>query len=132
MTAISKGKSGQELKQGRSLEAGPDGRGREGVLLTGLLLRVYSDCFLLSTQNHQPAGGTTHNKLGSPTLVTNQENVPQDSPWANLRGDIFLTEVPFSQMMLAWSSWNKTSQHARPDQNYQSICFKFLLERINE
>lgn len=49
------GKSGQELKQARDLEAGTEARERE-VLLPGLL-----NLLSYSTEDHQPRAGTTQN-----------------------------------------------------------------------
>ena len=51
-------KSGQELKEGRNLEAGADAEAMEGAAYIGLLS-------LLSyrTQGHQPRDGTTHSEL---------------------------------------------------------------------
>lgn len=43
-------KPGQELKQGRILEAGADAEARR-VLLTGLLTMAYSACFLIEPRS---------------------------------------------------------------------------------
>jgi hypothetical protein len=48
-------KSGQELKQGRNLEAGADaGRGHGRMLLTDLLPMACSACFLIEPRTTNP------------------------------------------------------------------------------
>ena len=56
--------SGQELQQGRNLEAGAKAEGMEGVLLNGLFTMVYSACFLIKPRTARPRGIPTHNGLG--------------------------------------------------------------------
>lgn len=82
ITGYHQGKSGQELEQGKNLKAG-SGTGR--MVPIGLILMDWSVCFVIA-----PWGGTTHNDLGSPMSITNQENGPQ----------AFLVEV-FSQLRLS-------------------------------
>ena len=63
--ALHRRKSGQELKQGRSLESGADAEAMEGAaywLVPCDLLSLIS----YSTQNNQPKDGTTHSGLGPP------------------------------------------------------------------
>lgn len=64
----------QELNPGigRILEAGAVAEATEQccLLLTHDLLNLLSN----RIQNHQPRAGTTHNNMGLPTSITNQEN----------------------------------------------------------
>ena len=58
ITVYHQKKSGQELKEGRTLEAGADAEATEECCLLA--------CFpwLAQPQNHQAREGTTHNGLG--------------------------------------------------------------------
>ena len=92
-------KSGQELKQGRNLEAGSnaDPRSQKSAaywLAPSGLLSLLS----YRTQDHQPRDGTTHNELGSPPSITNLEKAPTGLSTARAYGGIFLSEVSSSQM----------------------------------
>jgi hypothetical protein len=62
-------KLGQELKQGRNLEAGADAESLEGAAYWLVLYKLFS---LLSyrTEDHQPRDGNTH-KLGPLSIITN-------------------------------------------------------------
>ena len=62
-------KSGQELKQGRNLEAGADAEATEEccLLACSYLLSLLS----YSTQGHYPSSGTTHNGFGPPSSTVN-------------------------------------------------------------
>ena len=60
-------KSGQELKQGKNLEAGVDVEAMK-ELLTGFLPVAHSACFLLEPMIR---GVPTLNGLDPPTLITN-------------------------------------------------------------
>ena len=68
--------SGQELKQGRNLEAGADAEAVEGA---AYWLASHGLLSLLSyrTQGHQPRVETTQNGLGLPPSITNYENALQ-------------------------------------------------------
>ena len=63
-------KSGQELKQGRILEAGAD---TEAMECAAFCLAPHGLLSLLSyrTQDHQPRDGTTYHGWGPPPLITN-------------------------------------------------------------
>jgi hypothetical protein len=63
-------KSGQEIKQGRNLEAGADAETMEGA---AYWLASHALFIPLSyrPQDHQPRDGTTHHGLGPPPLITN-------------------------------------------------------------
>ena len=65
--------SEQEPKQGRNLETGADAKGLVGLLLTDLLPMACSACFLMVPRPTSP-DGTTHNGLGPPPSITNEEN----------------------------------------------------------
>jgi len=54
-------KSGQELTEGRNLEAGADAEAMEGVLLTGLLSLACSGCFVIELR-------TTSQGMAPPTM----------------------------------------------------------------
>jgi hypothetical protein len=63
-------KSGQELTQGRNLEAGIHTEIMEDAaywLAPHSILNLFS----YRTQDHQPKDGTTHDGWGSPTSITN-------------------------------------------------------------
>ena len=40
------------------------------MLLTGLLLMAFFDCFLIALRTNRSHLGTTHNRLSSPTSIT--------------------------------------------------------------
>jgi hypothetical protein len=54
------------------------------VLLTGFPPHGLFSLLSYRTQDHQPRDGTTHNVLGPPTSIINQENGPTDLPTGNL------------------------------------------------
>jgi hypothetical protein len=56
-------KSGQELKQGRNLEAGADSEAMEACYSLACSLWLAQPA-LYRTQDHYPRDGTTHNGLG--------------------------------------------------------------------
>jgi hypothetical protein len=62
-------KSGQELNQGRNLEAGADAEAMEAMLLTGVLPLACSACFLIEPRTTSP--GMTPPTMGPPLLITN-------------------------------------------------------------
>jgi hypothetical protein len=68
ITVLHQRKSGQELTQGRDLEAGADAEAMEGaadwLASPGLLPLACSACFLIDPRTHQPKDGPTHNMLG--------------------------------------------------------------------
>ena len=72
--------SGQELIQGRNVEAGAGAEAMEECCLLACFPGLFS---LLSyrPQDHQPRNGTTHNGLGSPMSIINQENSLQLNLW---------------------------------------------------
>ena len=64
-------RSGQELRQGRNLEAGADAEAMEWgrLLLNGLLPPGLLNLFSYRIQVHKPRDGTTHHGLGLPPLI---------------------------------------------------------------
>lgn len=69
-------KSGQRLRLDRKLDAGADGEAVEEATLSIAplpLLSLLSYC----TYDHQSRSRTTHNTPGQPSMINNQENVPQ-------------------------------------------------------
>ena len=62
--------SGQELKQGRNLEAGADAEAMEGAAYW-LAFLGFLNLIIYRTQDYQPRDGTIHNELGPSPLITN-------------------------------------------------------------
>lgn len=69
--------------------------------------------------DHLPRNSTAHNGRGPFTSAMKQENAPHDCPQVNLVGVFFSTEVPSSQMYLAFV--NLTKQTKRKNNDHQKV-----------
>jgi hypothetical protein len=69
------GQSGEKLKQGRNLKAGPDVKATDKCCLTGLDLYSLLDMISYATQESLPGDSTTHLRLGLPHL-SQSKNMP--------------------------------------------------------
>jgi hypothetical protein len=86
--------SGQELKQGRNLEAGTDAEAMEGWCSLACSPWIAQLAFLKN-----PGIGPSHNGLGPPPSIT--KKMPYLFAYRLTYGGIFLPEVPSSQMAIA-------------------------------
>jgi hypothetical protein len=89
-------KSGQELTQGRNLEAGADSKALEGYCLLACFPWLAS----YKTQDYQPRNITIHNGLGPPHL----DHSLRKCLTAGSHGDISSREAYFSVITPAVSS----------------------------
>lgn len=67
----------------------------ESRCLLACSLRLMLSYLPYTAQVHLPRKGTTHSGLGPPTLISNQENIPQTCPQANLMEEILNWGSPF-------------------------------------
>lgn len=84
---------------------------------------VCSVCFLY-TQDHLPRSGTTHSKVGPPTPIISQENVPQAFPETSLVGA--LSQLKFLPKLV--TSWQKAIQYRK---EHYPLCRVTLLYELN-
>ena len=85
-------KSGQDLKQGRNLEAGTDAEDVEECCLLLLLFSLHGLLSLISyrTQDHLPRDGTTYGGLGPSSLITNLKKMPYWPAYDPVLSEYFL------------------------------------------
>ena len=124
ITAHDEGKPGQELTAGtrrQELKQRPWGTTPYWLLLYGLLSLLF-----YIPQNYMPMAGTTHGRLGPPTQIMNQENIPQTCPQTIVMEAFFLFRVLLPRWLQLVSSYQQTSQHTLSckvyDRHWNHIC----------
>ena len=109
------GKPGQELQAGTWRQELKQKLWRSAVCW----FSSHSLCILLTSQGHQPTGGTSNSGLGSLSSITSQENIPKVYTQANLVETFPSTEVSSSQISLSlrpmrdFTSRKQGRQHPR-------------------